>query len=190
LNPSGRRKAIILLLMVTVISSTWLLYSTIKYVEFFNALTNLELQIEGIDFVTTQDSLNVTVEMETINPTGYGDLLLNGMSGTVNYEGDLHTITISSGGPRGGTPYQVIETNLWQLPDGHVSPIRPIQVYSYATDHFTMNIRAQDETARAFNDYYYRTSAPPEIIWHISLRVSITTPTFLKTMELQYDFIY
>ena len=190
MNPSGRRKAIILLLVVTTVSLTWLLYSTIKYVEFFNALTNFELQIDGIDFVTTPDSLNVTVELETRNPTNYGDLFLNGMSGTVNFEGDVHTIIVSSGGPRGGTPYQVIETNLWQLPDGYVSPVRPVQVSSYATDRFTMSIRAKNETAEAFNDYYYRTSSPPEISWQISLRVSITTPTFLKTMELQYDFIY
>jgi hypothetical protein len=190
LNLSRRRKSVILLLSVTTVSLISLLYYTVKYVEFFNALTNFEVQIDKIDFATTEDSLNVTVELEIRNPTGYEDLLLNGMSGTIYYEGENHTIVVSPGGPRSGTPYQEIETNLWQLPDGYISPVQPIRIQSYSTNHFTMSITAQNETARSFNDYYERTTGQPDIRWQIDLRVSITTSTFLKTMDLQYDFIH
>jgi len=112
---SKRQTAKILLLAVTVLSSISLADATTKYLGFFNALANLKLELTGLRFSTTQDDLEVIVTLKVKNPTDYGDLMLNGMTGTVYFEGENHTIVISPGGPRSGTPYQEIVTNLWQL---------------------------------------------------------------------------
>jgi len=179
----------IVLLVVVIVSSISLADATARYVRFFNALTNFKLELGNISFATTQDNLNVTIKLKVSNPTDYGELLLNGIVATAYYEGENHTVVISPGGPRGGSPYQAIETNLWQLPDGYVSPAEPIRVTPYSSDSFSLSIIINDENARAFNDYYESPSRQQDIRWQLNFRVSITTPTFLGTMELQYLLI-
>jgi len=176
------------LLAVVIVSSISLAYATARYLRFFNALANLRLELSSVSYVTTQENLNVTIELNVSNPTDYGELLLNGVIATAYYEGENHTVRISPGGPRSGSPYQTIVTNLWQLPDGYVSPAEPIQVHPYSANRFSMSIIVNDETARAFNDYYQKPDRQQDIQWQLNFRVSLTTPTFLKTMELQYQF--
>lgn len=188
MNLSKRQTAKILLLVVVILSSISLVEATVRYLGFFNALANVELELDGIKFTTTSDDLKVSVTIRFRNPTGYGELLLNGITGTAYYEGDNHTVRTSPGGPRSGTPYQEIVTNLWQLPDGYISPMQPIQVRPYSTSRFVMNITAHGEEAQSFNDYYEKPSTEGNIHWQLGFRVSITTPVFLKTMELQYDY--
>jgi len=177
------------LLVVVIASSISLADATARYVRFFIALSSFKLELDNISFVTTQENLNVTIRLKVSNPTDYGELLLNGIAATVYYEGENHTVIISPGGPRGGSPYQTIETNLWQLPDGYISPAVPIRVTPYSTDNLSMSIIANDATAKSFNDYYENPDRQQDIRWQLNFRVSITTPTFLGTMELQYLLI-
>jgi len=180
----------IVLLVVVVVSSISLADATARYVRFFNALSNFKLELDNISFVTTKENLNVTIKMKVSNPTDYGELLLNGAVATVFYEGENHTVIVSPGGPRIGTPYQTAETNLWQLPDGYISPAEPIRVTPYSTDSFSMSITADDETAKAFNDFYENPNRQQDVRWQLNFRVSLTTPTYLGTMELQYQLIH
>jgi len=177
----------IVLLVVVIVSSISLADATARYVRFFNALANFKLQLTSLSFATTQENLNVTIKLKVSNPTDYGELLLNGVAATAYYEGENHTVIVSPGGPRGGSPYQTIETNLWQLPDGYISPAEPIRVTPYSAYSFSMSIIAKDETAKAFNDYYENPSRQQDIQWRLNFRISLTTPTYLGTMELQYE---
>jgi len=183
---SKQQKVGLVLLIVVTVSSISLVDATTRYVGFFNALANIELRRGDLTFVTTQRSLNITIKLKIVNPTSYRNLLLNGMSGTVFYEGENHTVVVSPGGPRSGTPYQAIETNLWELPESYVSLAQPMQVPPYSTSVFSMNVTAKGETAETFSKYYEKVGQQ-NIRWQLALRVSLTTPTFLGIMELQYD---
>jgi len=176
----------IVLLVVVIVSSISLADATARYVRFFIALSNFKLELDNLSFATTQKNLNVTIKLKVSNPTDYGELLLNGVVATAYYEGENHTVIVSPGGPRIGTPYQAIETNLWQLPDGYISPAHPIRVTPYSTDNLSMSINASGEAAKVFNDYYEKPDRQQDIGWQLNFRVSLTTPTFLGTMELQY----
>lgn len=178
--------AVTIFLAVIVISTASLVNATIEYVGFFEAISDFKLQLIDVIFSTSQETLNVTVEFEVSNPTHYSGLYLEDISITAYYEGENHTIVVSPGGPRIGTPYETIVTRWWQLPEGHIFNGQPIP--SYSTTHFAINITARGDSARNFYEYFEKQPGQDKNMrWTLGFNVRLKNPTFLKTMELQYQ---
>jgi len=170
------------------LASVNLVQSTANWVEFNRALNNLELKALAIDFnVNNIESLNITIDFELQNPTAFDSFVLKSISSAFRYEGEPHTVVISPGGPRIGTPYQAINTTWWDLPPGGESYNSPIKAYS--TTKLTLtNWIVGVEVAR-FADYFEKMGQNKTAIkWSIDSRLFIDTPTFMGMMGLEYHF--
>ena len=178
----------IILLAVVTLSTISLVEATLNNVRFYHALTNFELQVIGIDFVTNHESLNVAINLKVSNPTSYDRLQLEHISGTAYYEGEPHTIVISPGKTiLGGTPYQEIETRWGERATVGMSIERPILPYSVT--NISMNLNAKSETAKIFTEYFDKQGRHQEDIrWQLNLIVFLDTPTFLNMISLEYEF--
>ena len=186
----SRKKIARIVLLVVVLASAFLLAdATTKYVGFYDALANFKTQLLGVDFTSTQEILNVTMTLRVFNPTGYGDMKLSDIVGTVYYEGENHTVVTSAGGPRSGNPYQQIVTPWWLLPESRIFVDQKLPPYS--TTFVTINLTAKGDDAKIFNTYYEKDSPQLQTIhWQLNFRVTVETPVYLQTMDLQYQFTW
>jgi len=182
----------IALLAAVLLSALSLADATSKYVGCYDALANFKMDLIGVYFVSTPEKLNVTIQLKIFNPTSYGDLRLDGIYGVVYYEGENHTILVSAGGPRSATPYQEAVTPWWKLPEsqtwiGHPTYIGPI--YPYSTTYALMNLTAKGDDAKIFNAYFEKQGALEENMrWQLNFSVSLDTPIYLNSINLQYEF--
>lgn len=177
----------IALLAVVLLSALSLADATLNYVGCYDALANLKMDLIGVYFVSTPEKLNVTFKLKVSNPTSYSGLRLDGIVGTVYYEGENHTVVTGSIGPLSSTPYQKVVTPWWQLPESEANIGHP--VYAYSTTYVLMSLIANGDDAKTFNTYFEKQGdLQDNIKWQLSFTMSIETPIYLKTMNLQYQF--
>jgi len=176
-----------LFLAILLVSLISVVKATVSYVGFYNALKNLEFEASNIDLAINQESFNVIIDLEISNPTWYDGLHLGSIISTLYYEGENHTITISPGGPRAGTPYQEIVTRWWELPEYENTIDRPL--IPYERMKIQINLTATGEYNMCFQEFYEKLGKYQEfILWTLESHVYLKVPTFVKSMGLEYSF--
>jgi hypothetical protein len=189
LRVTRKQIAKIVFLIVVLASTILFAYNTAKFVGFYSALTNFEMRLIEIYFVSSPEELNVTIKLRISNPTSYADLKLSDIVGTTYYEGENHTVTISAGGPRSASGFQQIVTPWWLLPESRIFIDRSLPPHSIT--YVSMNLSAKGDDAKVFNAYFEKQGSQQEDIrWQLSLRATIHIPIFIKEMDLQYEFTW
>lgn len=185
---SKRQIPQIILLIVLILSAISLVDTTMNYVDFCAALANFQLRVDAVDFVVDGSNLEINIDFTISNPTRYGGFLLGSVYATLYYEGEPHNVTVSPGGPRVGTPYQVVETRWWELPPNEVDVAR--QVLPYAVISISTSRRVTGDDAKIFMAYLEKQSNQNNIQFRLDTRVFLVTSTFLGTTSLEFPDLY
>jgi len=163
--------------------------ATINYITFFMGAKNLELRVNDIDFVLGQQDVNVIINLTVLNPSSYRGFQLKLVDGVLYYEGENHTVVISPGGPRAGTPYKAIETSWWELPPTEVVINHLLPPYS--SRDVLMELNLKDEPAKQFREFFEKLGRYQENInWKLHCRVFLQTPTFLGTIDFEFQILF
>jgi len=177
----------IVFLAVLLVSSISLAGATVSNVGIYAALNNLKFKALNIDLVMNLESFSAVIDMEVSNPTWYEGLYLGSIISTLYYEGENHTVIISPGGPRVGTPFQEIVTRWWDLPPNEEivnSPLKP-----YTPIRTQLNFTVTGEPGTRFQEFYENQGKNQEyILWMLESRVYLVVPNFLHSIGLEYRF--
>lgn len=183
----SRKRSLQIIFMVLVASSTiFLVQATINYVEFYAALRNFDLKITSADYSIENKTVEFTIHYNATNPTPYNDLKLDSLINGLYYQGENHTVIISYGGPRGGTPYEKIITDWWEFTIQEV--IFNTQFNPYSNMDLQVKTSITGENARLFIDFFERKGKYQESIqWRIDSTAIVSTPAFIKTLNLEFQ---
>lgn len=184
---SRRKISQTILFIVIITSAISFVVTTINYVDLCSALANFQLRVEEVDFVLNNGNIDLTINFTISNPTRYGGFELRGVYTTLYYEGEPHNIS-SGGGPRGGSPFEVIETRWWQLQPNEDDFSRRVLPYSEIS--IPMIFRVTGKDAELFTAFLEKQGQQKNIQWKLDTKVILETPTFLGTTSLEFPDIY
>lgn len=149
------------LLLITIVSSAFLVTSTLNYVEFYTAVVQLSLRVLNVSTLIEVENVNITLLFALSNPTKYVGLSLREFFFTLFFE---------------------VDDDMTTLYGGFISYARApesIEPYGNKTIKYKINLKPSNVTQRFKNLYE---ASQGDITW--MLQGTAILITFVGTLDV------